>query len=217
MGIKNKKILITCGPTWVPVDAVRVISNQSSGQLGHILAKNFGKAGARVTVLEGPVQNPLKRRDIKVLKFSFFDELFGLLKKELRKKYDIVIHAAAAADYKPAKKISGKINSQAAPLKLDLVPNPKMINVIKKIAPKTFLIGFKLEPKISRQHLKKITQKLFHEAHCDLVVANSLNGKNYSGYIVDEQFRVLAHAASRQKLAQSLMNILNTKICACLP
>ncbi|OGX26058.1 MAG: hypothetical protein A2787_00305 [Omnitrophica WOR_2 bacterium RIFCSPHIGHO2_01_FULL_48_9] len=215
--LKNKKILITCGPTWVSLDSVRVISNQSSGQLGHILARDLHKAGARVTVLEGPVQTPLTVKGIKVLKFSFFDELFALLKKELSQKYTAVIHAAAVADYQPAKKFSGKIDSDLAKMQITLVRTPKLINIIKAIRPKIFLTGFKLEPRIDKNKLKKITKKLFKNAHCNLVVANSLNKKNYSGYIVNNRLQVLAKVGSRQKLSQRLVEILKEKICTDFP
>jgi len=57
--LKNKRILITCGPTWVPIDGMRVISNRSSGQLGQTIAQDLTKAGAKVTLLEGPVERPL--------------------------------------------------------------------------------------------------------------------------------------------------------------
>ena len=72
--LKNKRILITCGPTWVPVDTMRVISNQSTGTLGQMIAEGFAKAGAKVTLLEGPVTRQLKSKSVKVLKFVFFDE-----------------------------------------------------------------------------------------------------------------------------------------------
>ncbi len=210
--LKNKKILITCGPTWVSLDAVRVMSNQSSGELGHILAMDCQKAGAEVTLLEGPVQNPLKAGGIKVVKFVFFEELAQLLKRELRKKYDVLIHAAAVADYRPAKVFPGKIDSAAPQLNLKFIRTPKLINTVKKIAPKIFLIGFKLEPKVGKHNFKKITKKLFNEARCDLAVANSSNKRKYSGYLVDCERRVLAHAASRQKLSQNLITIIKEKI-----
>ncbi len=100
----KKKILITCGPTWVPIDSVRVLSNISSGKLGQMLARELSKKGAQVTLLEGPVETPLTGAasgKIRVLKFKTFDELFKNLKAELKKPWDAVIHAAAVSDYRP--------------------------------------------------------------------------------------------------------------------
>ncbi|MCH7561180.1 MAG: hypothetical protein IIC67_07430 [Thaumarchaeota archaeon] len=81
--LNNKKVLITCGPTGVPIDTMRIISNLSSGTLGQMIARDFAKAGAKVTLLEGPVTKPLKSGSIKILKFVFFDEFIELIKKEI--------------------------------------------------------------------------------------------------------------------------------------
>ncbi len=91
----NKKVLITAGPTWVPIDAVRVISNTATGRTGIEIARRFARGGAEVTLLLGPVSLVHSPRStvhsIKIIRFRYFDELkkllSGLLKK---KKYDII-------------------------------------------------------------------------------------------------------------------------------
>src|SRR5690348_10454722 len=128
MSLAGKRILVTCGPTWVAIDDMRVISNRSTGELGRILAGQLKAAGARVTVLEGPVAEPLNDRSVRVVKFLFFEELAALLHKELRNRYDAVIHAAAVSDYRPVKRISGKISSGKKRLDLKLVRTPKLID-----------------------------------------------------------------------------------------
>ena len=55
----NMRVLITCGATWVPIDDVRVISNISSGEMGHLIAQAFRQKGAQVTIIEGPVTHTL--------------------------------------------------------------------------------------------------------------------------------------------------------------
>ena len=80
-----KRVLITCGPTWVPIDDVRVISNVSSGEMGHLIAQSFQSKGALVTIIEGPVTQTLEDKKIKIIKYRFFDELARVLKKELLK------------------------------------------------------------------------------------------------------------------------------------
>ena len=97
--LKNKKVLITYGSTWIPLDQVRVLSNRSSGKLGQLLTTQFKKEGARITLLEGPVEKPFLSKGVRVVRFKFYDELLALLKQELDKKYDIILHAAAVADY----------------------------------------------------------------------------------------------------------------------
>ena len=106
--------MITCGATWTPIDDVRVISNVSSGEMGHLIAQAFRQKGAQVTVIEGPVTHTLTDKKIKIIKYRFFDELASVLKKELLKKYDIIIHAAAVSDFKVKGPSKRKISSDKA-------------------------------------------------------------------------------------------------------
>ena len=210
--LRNKKVLITCGPTWIPIDAMRVISNQSTGTLGQMIAEDFAKAGAKVTLLEGPVTRELKSKTIKILKFVFFDEFAGLIKKELKKKVDICIHAAAVSDYKLKKPGRKKISSQLRSLKLELIPTQKIIHLIKRLNPKLFLVGFKLESKITKAAAKRKSQALFQKSKCDLVVANSLQGQKYSGYILDKSNAFLTHKNTRKQLSKALVGIVRKSI-----
>ncbi|MFA5261321.1 MAG: phosphopantothenoylcysteine decarboxylase [Candidatus Omnitrophota bacterium] len=211
MGLKNKKILITCGPTWVPIDAVRVISNTSSGTLGQTCAKTCQGQGARVTLLEGPGTGTMALTGIRRVKFHFLDELEGLLRKELPNKYDIVIHAAAVSDFKLKRPFSGKISSKSKKMTLTLVPTKKLINLIKKISPGSFLVGFKLEPRYHRSQLLKDAQKLLKESQCDAVVANVLN-PGYQAFIVYKDGETTAPVKSRLKLVQHLIQGVETRL-----
>lgn len=205
--LKGKRILITCGPTWIPIDDVRVISNISSGRLGHRVALDCAGAGARVTLLEGPVRDPLRSKTIRVSKFFFFEDLRLLLEKELRRKYHAVIHAAAVSDYRLKRPFRGKVGSHRKALRLDLTPTPKLIRNIKRSDPNTCLVGFKLEAKVSRASAREYARALFRDAKCDLVVANSAAGKNYQGYILDQE-GVLTGARSRERISSQLIEIL---------
>lgn len=205
----KRKILITCGPTWVALDSVRVISNKSTGELGHILAEDFTKKGAKVTLLEGPVLEPFKSKAVKVIKFFYFDELQAALKKELKKsKFDVVVHAAAVADYTPKSKSRGKISSQKSGLDLKLVPTKKIINELKRWSPKSTLVGFKLDPELTAVNAAKKVNRLFKDADCDIVVANRVQGASYHGYILNNKNKIVAQADSRAALSKKLMQIL---------
>ncbi len=203
--LKNKKILITCGPTWVPIDDVRVISNRSTGELGQTLASEFIQTGANVTLLEGPVTEALKNPSIKVSKFCFYNELVKLLKDELQnKKYDIVIHAAAVSDYQLKKLFKNKISSQLENLTLELIPTPKIISLIKKLSPESFLVGFKLEPSLTPTLAQKFSRDLFKKSQCDLVVANSSHEDQYHAFILNNKNQILSEANIRKNLAKIL-------------
>lgn len=210
--LKNKRILITCGPTWVPIDAVRVVSNVSSGELGQRIALDCVNAGARVTLLEGPVARPLTSRSIRILKFFFFDELQRLWKRELRKNFGVVIHAAAVADYKLRRPGRHKLASGKKSLMLEFVSTPKLIHTVKRLEPQTFLVGFKLEPDISRQSAYRKARDLFYEADCDIVVANELTARGYKGFILDKDETILASAADRTKMSKALVRILSDRL-----
>ena len=205
--LRNKKVLITCGPTWVAIDNVRVISNRSTGQMGHLLAGEFIHSGAKVTLLEGPCIDFFAAKGLTVQKFRFYDELRNLLKKELKKRFDIIVHAAAVSDYRLKNPYRGKLRSGLAKLNLVLVPTSKIINKIRKLAPKATLVGFKLEPTHNLPGLRKKAMELINQANCDLVVANSLKN-NYHGLIISGEGKILASAASREGLAKQLINVL---------
>ena len=210
--LKNKKVLITCGPTWVPLDSMRVISNLSTGTLGQLIARDFQRSGAKVTLLEGPVTKPLEKSSIRVLRFRYYDELSALLKNELNRKYDICIHAAAVADYKLTRPAKTKLRSDRRVLRLDLIPTRKIINQIRKLCPGLFLVGFKLEPGINKTTAAAKTRGVFKDAQCDLVVANSVNNGAYKSYILDRSGTIFSHARSRKELSQSLVRTVRSKL-----
>lgn len=186
MAIKAKNILITAGPTWVAIDSVRVISNTASGQTGILLAQKFQQLGAKVTLLLGPVKNCCLSSKIKVVHFKFFEELKSTIIKELKsKKYAILIHSAAVSDYKPARTYAGKLKSGINNLRLNLVPTEKIIDLLRKASPKSFLVGFKYQPQADEKNLINEGLGLMRRAKLDLVVANSNRGRAYQAYILD--------------------------------
>jgi phosphopantothenoylcysteine decarboxylase/phosphopantothenate--cysteine ligase len=208
------RVLITCGATWTPIDDVRVISNVSSGEMGHLIAKAFSSRRAQVTIIEGPVTHPLIDKKIKIIKYRFFDELAHALNRELPKKYDIIVHAAAVSDFKVKGARSSKIASDKA-LTLNLVATPKLIKGIKVLSPESFLVGFKLESSLNSRDaingvstsIYKIIKPLFTQAGCDLVVANTLK-RGYQGFIVNADGEILSKADSKQKIAKALVQLL---------
>lgn len=211
MALKGKKILITCGPTWVAIDSMRVISNRSTGEMGHMLAKALLASKAKVTLLEGPVTHTFKAGGIKVLKFCFFDELADLLTKELKNGYDCVIHAAAVSDFKPQKTSTQKIKSDSK-ISLKLVPLPKLIHKIKAKAPDVFLVGFKLESFLNSTRAVRETKALFSQAKCDLVVANFMKAGGYEALLLDADKSLLGKAKNKSQLVRLLVASLKSNL-----
>lgn len=209
--LTGKKILITSGPTWVTIDPMRVISNRASGELGQKIALSLSAKGAAVTLLQGPVTNLLASRKILVKNFQFYEELDSLLEAELKKKYDAVIHNAAVSDYQLKKPFRTKLDSRQKTLSLSLVPTKKLINKIKALAPKTFLVGFKLEDFKNKTDIIAQAKKLIAEAHCDIVIANTLK-KGYKAYLLNHNAEICGQASSRTQLAQKLVDVLKENL-----
>lgn len=213
LGFKDLRVLVTSGPTAVPVDGMRVITNRSTGEMGRLIAGEFVIQGARVTLLEGvavtttvPLASGISHK-----KFFFYDELARLLDQELARGYDIVIHAAAVSDYKLATVIKGKLVSGKA-LTLDLVPTKKLVDQIKKKAPDVILVGFKLETQLARPFILRRVDSLFKKAGCDLVVGNALNAGRYQACLIEPSGRVSPKVASKDMLVKSLAAWINHKI-----
>ena len=204
------RVLITCGATWTPIDDVRVISNVSSGEMGHLIAQAFRSYGAFVTIIEGPVTHTLVDKKIKIIKYRFFDELARVLSQELLKKYDIIIHAAAVSDFKVMGSFKSKISSNKA-VTLKLAATPKLIKNIKRQSPESLLVGFKLESNLNPKNIFKIVKSLFTQAGCDLVVANSLT-EGYKGFILNADDKILSKAANKRALAQNLVKLLSSRL-----
>jgi len=212
MPLKNnlcgKKILISAGPTWVALDAVRVISNTASGETGMRLARSFARVGAQVTLLLGPGRvAPIGvGRGVRILRFSFFEELAVLLDRQLQtSRYDCVVHAAAVSDFTPLRVRAGKVSSQCAELVVRLVPTPKLIDRIKRSNPLAFLVGFKYVPEAADPVLRREAKRLLRGSCADLVVANTMRRKVYRAHFIDAQGQLLATFGNKQTMVAGLV------------
>ena len=120
------RVLITAGPTREPIDDVRFISNRSSGQMGFALAQAAADAGHDVTLLLGPVLLPPSVGEaVRVIRFNTTADLEALLAEHFPQS-DVLIKAAAVADYRPSKLIQGK-TPRGEGLKIELEPTPDLV------------------------------------------------------------------------------------------
>ncbi|MDB2328287.1 bifunctional phosphopantothenoylcysteine decarboxylase/phosphopantothenate--cysteine ligase CoaBC, partial [Flavobacteriaceae bacterium] len=109
--LKEKKVLITAGPTHEAIDPVRFIGNHASGKMGFALAEIAAQLGAEVFLISGPTNEKTKHPSIKLDKVVSADEMFNQVKKYYD-TVDIAIAAAAVADFKPLNRASQKIKKQ---------------------------------------------------------------------------------------------------------
>lgn len=156
--LKGKRVLITCGPTQEPIDSVRFLSNRSSGKMGAALARAALLMGAEVTVVSGPVKEPLPLQ-AQVVRVSTAQQMLEAC-LPLAPAVDLIIGAAAVADYRPASPHAGKLRRDLEPLKMDLIPNPDVIAELAKASPHARVIGFAAEPDNSLETaVQKIQRK----------------------------------------------------------
>ena len=174
--LKGKKVLITAGPTIEYIDPVRVITNQSTGKTGVLLASEFVSAGSKVTMIYGSgIESPPK--GAKIVRVETSEEMSNAIKKEMKQKFDIVILAAAVSDYTPEKPSKTKLDSDLLRISLKLKRVPKMINDVKKIQSDAFLVGFKAEANVSKKDLISKAREKLSQSGCDLVIANDIGTK----------------------------------------
>ena len=167
--LRGKKILVSAGPTYEFIDPVRFIGNHSSGKMGFAIAEEAASRGASVTLITGPVHlttpEQVYRKDVvsaeemKNAILHYFDDS------------DVLIMAAAVADYKPKVVSDEKIKKKNAELSLELVKTDDILKEIVKNKKQQFVVGFALETNNEQENAK---QKLVHK-NLDAIVLNSLN------------------------------------------
>ena len=162
--LRGKKILMTAGPTVEQIDPIRAITNQSSGKTGVSLATELVSAGAKVTFVYGP-GNEKPPKGAKIIDVVSSKEMYDVVKKELKKKYDVVIMAAAISDYIPKNPSKKKIKSSKADITISLKKAPKIIDQIKKIQKNILLVGFKAETNVTKAQLIKSGKKKLKNPH----------------------------------------------------
>lgn len=166
--LKEKQVMISAGPTYEPIDPVRFIGNHSSGKMGYALADAFQKAGAAVTLVSGPVtlQTPKNVERVNVQTAEEMRQACLIHAQNM----DIIVMAAAVADYRVANRVDEKIKKEEN-LTLNLVKNPDILQELGQAKTnRQTLIGFALETNNAESYAKeKISRK-----NLDFIVLNSL-------------------------------------------
>lgn len=168
------RLLITAGPTYEPIDAVRFIGNRSSGRLGSTLADRADEEGWSVTVLLGPNAVPPANPGVRVVRFESCQDLEDALQEHLP-HCDTLVMAAAVADYRPRADevaLGGKRKRLPGELSITLESTPDLLRgCAERARADQLLVGFALEPRerMMESALSKIERK-----GIDLIVANPL-------------------------------------------
>lgn len=170
---KSKKILITAGPTVEAIDPVRFISNHSSGKMGFAIAEEFANLGYSVDLVTGPVHITTNNPAINRIDVVSAADMYAAATK-LAPKADIIVMAAAVADYRPANPANKKIKKKGNDMVIELAKTNDILATVGKSKKKgQFLAGFALETDNELAN----AQKKLKEKNLDLIVLNSLQDK----------------------------------------
>jgi phosphopantothenoylcysteine decarboxylase/phosphopantothenate--cysteine ligase len=214
--LKNKKALVTAGPTYEAIDPVRFIGNHSSGKMGFAIAEELYMRGADVELVSGPGCQETKFQGIRVTKVTSAAEMFTAC-TALFPSVDIAVMSAAVADFTPANPAVEKIKKQSGNLELPLVQTKDILKALGAGKIKNqYLVGFALETNNEKENaLKKLQSK-----NADCIVLNSLRDEK-AGFgidtnqvtILDRSGKEMAYGpSSKKEIAKNIVSFIVTQL-----
>lgn len=213
----GRTILITAGPTREELDPVRYISNHSSGKMGYALARAAHRRGARVILVSGPTA--LAKPDgVRVVKITSAAEMQSEVMARVA-ECDVVIKAAAVADYRPLVRNSSKIKKKGDATTIELIKNPDILAQLGGMKQRPFLVGFAAETEALADNAKKKVA----EKNLDMIVANDVSQID-AGFNVDTNRALLIFRdgasvdcglLSKDQLAGTILDHIVARLPAC--
>ncbi len=206
--LSGARLLLTAGPTREPIDAMRFLSNRSSGKMGYALAQAAIEAGADVTLISGPVALTAparaKRRDV-----NSANEMYEAVMAEVP-THDIFISAAAVADYRPLEFSKEKVKRKANTIDLALTQNRDIVASVAALPNKPFVVGFAAETSDVERHARGKLQR----KGLDMIAANQVG--DGQGAEVDDNAMTLywvegshhLEKTTKHKLARQMIAII---------
>lgn len=213
--LKSKKILVTAGPTYEPIDPVRFIGNYSSGKMGYAIAEELANQGAEVILISGPTHLSISNSLIKKVNIQTAQEMYDESVKYFP-GCDGAIMSAAVADFKPSVKFDQKVKRGKDNMQIFLEHNKDIAAELGKIKNEgQMLVGFALETNDELENAKKKIKN----KNLDFIVLNSLNESGAGfGYdtnkitIIDNKDAINEfELKSKQEVATDIVNTLISK------
>ena len=202
--LAGKKVLLTAGPTFEAIDPVRGITNRSSGKMGFAIARAAQEAGAEVTLISGPVNQPTPRSVTRV-DVTNACEMHAAVMRHVAGQ-DVFIGVAAVADYRPAISADQKIKKDGQPpAPIELVFNPDILAEVAALPAPPFCVGFAAES----QHLAEYAEKKRAAKQVPLIVGNlvqdGLGSDDNTLILFDDTGQLPLAPAPKLELARQLI------------
>ena len=172
MPLLGIKILVTAGPTYEPLDPVRYIGNYSSGKMGYAIANEAASLGAEVILVSGPADDLAIRPGVTLVQTKTADDMHAACLRHFA-NCDILVMAAAVADYKPKHKAEDKIKKEDEISSVELVKTVDILESLGKKKTNQILVGFALETDNELSNAKEKIKK----KNLDAIILNSLADK----------------------------------------
>ncbi|MGN0243105.1 MAG: bifunctional phosphopantothenoylcysteine decarboxylase/phosphopantothenate--cysteine ligase CoaBC [Lachnospiraceae bacterium] len=209
----GKKVLVTAGPTMERIDPVRFISNHSSGKMGYALAKHCMLRGADVTLVTGKT-NLEPPMFVNVIHVESARDMYEAVVQHFDTQ-DIVIKAAAVADYRPANPVDEKMKKKDDECFLELERTDDILKTLGERKKKQFLCGFSMETESLIDHSRAKLEK----KNLDMIVANNLK-ESGAGFGIDTNVVTLIsrdniqelELMSKDKVAEHIINAILEKM-----
>jgi len=207
--LSGSHILITAGPTHEDLDPVRFLGNRSSGRMGYAIASQAQRRGAAVTIVTGPVHLPVPY-GAEVVRVRSATEMHEAVMSRFD-RFDVVIMAAAVADYRPEQPEAQKIKKGGS-LKLELVRNPDILADVGATRAQLpcVLVGFALET----ENLEQLARDKLERKAADLIVANEasagLGGDTNRATLVDAESATPLPEMTKRALANQILDRVRT-------
>lgn len=211
--LRGRRVLVVAGPTLERIDPVRAVTNMSSGLTGVLLASELVLDGCDVTMVYGPGRER-PPSGVRLISVTSAAEMMEATLREASNDQDIIVMAAAAADYTPSEYNRSKIDSELPGLDIKMSKTPKIIDRIRVVAGDVLLVGFKAEVNVSDEDLIESARQKMKEADADMVIANDVG----DGYQSDpENNRVMVvdregHSSSGRKQKEDVVRFIKQKI-----
>jgi phosphopantothenoylcysteine decarboxylase/phosphopantothenate--cysteine ligase len=211
--LAGKHVLVTAGPTYEDIDPVRFIANRSSGLMGFAIAQAAREAGARVSLVAGPVRletpQGIERMDVRSAQ-EMHSVVLGLAGQA-----DVFVSVAAVADYRPEMPAAQKLKKGLPRQKIELVANPDIVSEVAALECGPFTVGFAAET----EQLKEHAQEKLSRKRLDMIAANRV-GQAGSGFESDDNEILLLTPSgehnlgrgSKWKLAQLLIGAIAARL-----